>query len=216
MRKDLFLYGRDRVAFKKRNRDQTRQRTGAGSLSGRPGPSAHRRIRDYPYLYDGSREYEEEYLQSYVRSANSIAILALSDGAIVGASTGLPLLDETEEFQRPFLAQGREPRTIFYCGESVLLKEFRGHGVYRRFFAGREEHARSLGGMRECVFCCVQRPVDHALRPRDHVPLDDVWRRFGYEERPDLRTTFHWKDLDQPGETEKPMIFWTKTLERHD
>lgn len=171
-------------------------------------------FRDYPYLYDGSPEYEEQYLQSYVRSEGSVAILALAGGGVVGASTGLPLLDETEEFQRPFLAQGRDLHTIFYCGESVLLKEFRGRGIYQEFFAGREGHARKLGAFTECVFCCVQRPVDHPLRPRDYIPLDEVWRRFGYQERSDLRTRFHWKDVDQAEETEKPMIFWSKTLER--
>lgn len=170
-------------------------------------------FRDYPYLYDGSPEYEEEYLSTYLQSANSIAILALDNGRVVGASTGLPLIEETAEFQAPFLDHGYDLNTVFYCGESVLLKEHRGGGVYRQFFAGRENHARQLGGFDLCTFCCVQRPADHPRRPADYEPLDAIWRHFGYEEQAQLQTRFAWKEIDEAEESSKPMLFWTRRLE---
>lgn len=169
-------------------------------------------FRDYPYLYDGSIEYEENYLQTYLKSADSIVVLARDGGQVVGASTGLPLVDETEEFQRPFIAQGYDPARVFYCAESVLLPDYRGRGIYKQFFSGREGHARKLSRFDYCSFCCVQRPEQHPLRPADYVPLDAVWTRFGYRKQPTLVTHYFWKDVDEQQETEKPMVFWIKDL----
>ena len=32
-------------------------------------------FRDFPYLYDGTVEYEADYLSTYVRSADSLCVL---------------------------------------------------------------------------------------------------------------------------------------------
>lgn len=169
-------------------------------------------FRDFPYLYDGDLAYEMHYLGTYTRSPDSIVVLAEDDGTIVGASTGLPLADETPEFQRPFLAAGLDPATIFYGGESVLLAAYRGRGVYREFFAAREGHARALERFSRMVFCAVVRSPDHPRQPPDYVPLDAVWRRFGYRCRDDLVTTFEWRDLDEAVASAKGMVFWEKAL----
>ncbi len=168
-------------------------------------------FRDFPYLYDGSEAYERRYLQTYLDSPDSIAVLACVDGQVVGAATGLPLAHETREFQRPFLQQGPDPTGLFYCGESVLLPEYRGLGFYRQFFHEREAQARRLG-LTGCTFCAVQRPTAHPLRPAAYQPLDPVWDRFGYRRQPQLQTTYHWKDIDEHDESDKPMVFWLKAL----
>jgi hypothetical protein len=173
-------------------------------------------FRDFPYLYDGSEDYERHYLQTYVDSPDSVIILALDQGHAIGASTGIPMRHETAEFKRPFVEHGYDPDRIFYCGESVLQKAYRGRGVYKRFFTGREGHARTIGGFDLCCFCCVQRPDDHPLRPADYAPLDPVWSKFGYVRHPELTTTYSWKDVDQADETEKPMVFWLKPLSAAD
>jgi hypothetical protein len=169
-------------------------------------------FRDFPYLYDGTAEYEEKYLQTYMKSPESIIILALDGDKVIGASTGLPMEHETDEFQRPFLEHGYDPAKIFYCGESVLLREYRGKGIYKEFFLGREGQARKLGRFDWCSFCCVQRPADHPLRPADYVPLDAVWSKFGYVKHPELRTSYTWKDVNQAEETAHDMIFWMKAI----
>ena len=169
-------------------------------------------FRDFPYLYDGTAEYEEKYLKIYMRSPESIIILALDGDKVIGASTGLPMEHETEEFQKPFLEHGYDPAKIFYCGESVLLKEYRGKGIYKEFFLGREGQARNLGRFDWCSFCCVQRPEDHPLKPADYVPLDAVWNKFGYVKHPELRTSYIWKDVDQAEETAHDMVFWLKSI----
>jgi hypothetical protein len=169
-------------------------------------------FRDFPYLYDGSYEYEEKYLKTYTQSSESVIVLVLDGEKVIGATTGLPMAAETEEFQKPFMEHGFDPEKIFYCGESVLLKEYRGRGVYPRFFAEREGHALALGRFDWSCFCCVQRPEDHPRRPSDYVPLDRIWNKFGYIRHPELATTYSWKDLDEAEESPKPMVFWMKAL----
>jgi GNAT superfamily N-acetyltransferase len=169
-------------------------------------------FRDFPYLYDGTTEYEEKYLKTYTDCAESVVVLVLDGDTVVGATTGLPMDAETPEFQKPFVENGFDPAKIFYCAESVLLPEYRGRGIYPKFFAEREGHARSLGRFDTVTFCCVQRPEDHPLRPADYVPLDRIWTKFGYVKHPELQTSYHWKDVGETEETDKPMVFWLKSL----
>ncbi|MCM2356181.1 MAG: GNAT family N-acetyltransferase, partial [Arenimonas sp.] len=95
-------------------------------------------FRDWPYLYAGDLAYERDYLQAYARSPDSVFVLAFDGDEVVGASTGLPLADDTDQFQRPFREAGRAVDDVFYFGESVLLPAYRGLGLGHRFFDERE------------------------------------------------------------------------------
>lgn len=169
-------------------------------------------FRAFPYLYEGTLDYERDYVAAYARSADSLFVLALDGETVVGASTGIPMGEETRAFRAPFLAGGWDPDRIFYFGESVLLPDWRGRGIGVRFFDEREAHARAEGRFDHCCFCAVERPADHPLRPAGYQPLDDFWRRRGYRHHPELRTTFSWRDIGEAGETEKPMSFWLKEI----
>ncbi len=170
-------------------------------------------FRDFPYLYDGDPGYEREYLRAYVDSEDSVIVIATANEGIVGASTGIPMRDETAAFAAPFAGSPYVADRVFYCGESVLRKAYRGRGLYKKFFERRERHARSLGTFDLCAFCAVERPPEHPLRPQDYVPLDAVWTRFGYRKRPELVAEYAWKDVDREAETLKPLTFWLKPLE---
>ena len=78
---------------------------------------AHLRVevfREFPYLYDGNFEYEKKYLDTYLNSSNSLVILALANNTVIGATTCLPLVDETEVFKQVFLEKGLDINKIFY------------------------------------------------------------------------------------------------------
>lgn len=169
-------------------------------------------FRDFPYLYAGSMAYELEYLATYVRSPRSFLHCVYDCGEMVGATTCIPLGDETAEVQAPFLAAGMDPRDIFYFGESILLGAYRGLGLGHRFFDEREAHARSYGSYAHACFCAVQRPENHPLRPSDYRPLDDFWTKRGYERRPSLQSSFEWQDIDKSASDAKPMVYWMKAL----
>ncbi len=167
-------------------------------------------FRDFPYLYDGTLEYEEKYLQMYIDHPDSVIVLAFDGSKIVGASTAIPMKHETEELKRPFMDHGYNLDDVFYCSESVLNKDYRGLGLGVRFFEEREAHAAELGGFKHLTFCCVERPADHPRRPKDYLPLDKFWNKRGYFKHPELKTTYVWRDLDDIEETAKPMTFWLK------
>ncbi len=169
-------------------------------------------FRDWPYLYDGSLAYEEDYLAKFAAAKGAVCIAAFHGDEIIGASTGSPMLETDPEFADPFRAKGYDVARIFYCGESVLLKEYRGHGLGHAFFDGREAQARRLGGFTHSTFCRVIRPDDHPLKPKDYVPLDGFWRKRGYAPVDGLIASFEWKDIDQPAPTVKQLQFWMRVL----
>ncbi len=168
-------------------------------------------FRDWPYLYEGTFDYEHRYLQSYRDSAGAILVGAFDADRLVGAATGTPMEDHADDFARAFDGTGLALTDIFYCAESVLLPEYRGRGIGHAFFDAREDHARRLG-RKLSAFCGVQRPVDHPARPADYAPLDPFWRKRGYAPMAGVIAAFAWRDVGETDETTKPMQFWSKSL----
>ena len=167
---------------------------------------------DFPYLYDGSLAYEQDYLARFASAPGAICVAAYDGGTIVGASTGAPMAEQASEFGAPFVANGYDIAKLFYCSESVLLKSHRGHGLGHAFFDEREAHARRLGGFTHTTFSSVVRAPDHPLRPPHYQPLDGFWLKRGYAKAEGLVASYAWKDIDQPHETAKQMQFWIKAL----
>lgn len=166
-------------------------------------------FRDFPYLYDSTPGYEETYLQTYLSAPDSLIVLACDGTEVVGASTALPLVQETPEIQAPFQHGEYDPSSMLYLGESVLLPQYRGRGLGHAFFDHREAHAQKLG-LSTTTFCAVYRPDDHPLRPAQYRTLHAFWAARGYVEHPELTTHMTWKDLDQNAQTPKLMRFWVK------
>ncbi|MBY4597333.1 GNAT family N-acetyltransferase [bacterium BD-1] len=171
-------------------------------------------FRDWPYLYAGDLDYERGYLQAYARSPESVFVLAFDGDAVVGASTGLPLVDDTEEFQRPFRDAGRRVDDVFYFGESVLLPEYRGLGLGHRFFDEREAHAAALGRFAWTGFCAVDRDPADPRRPAGHRGNEAFWTKRGYVRQPGLTVHLAWQETGEPAPTEKPLTFWLRPLKK--
>lgn len=168
-------------------------------------------FRAWPYLYDGDLSYERDYLQTYRDSPGAILVGAFDDTRLIGASTGAPMEEHADDFAAAFAGQAIRPEKIFYCAESVLLPAYRGKGIGHAFFEAREAQARELGRS-HVAFCSVVRPEGHPLRPVDYRPLDDFWRKRGYEKLPGAVAYFSWKDIDRPEETDHPLQFWMRAL----
>jgi len=170
-------------------------------------------FREWPYLYEGSLEYERDYLTRYVRCARSMVALVFDGADVVGATTCMPMAEEGPEFQAAFADAGYDLSGILYLGESILLPEYRGRGLGKEFFARREAHAARLGTALT-TFCAVDRAVDDPRRPLDYRPLDELWQKQGYTKRPELKATFEWKEIGEDADSPKTLTFWTKEWTR--
>ncbi|QWN00222.1 GNAT family N-acetyltransferase [Xanthomonas sp. MLO165] len=168
-------------------------------------------FRAWPYLYDGDADYERGYLAAYAASPDSVFVLARDGDAVIGASTGLPLLDDSEAFHAPFRAAGIDPASVFYFGESVLLPDYRGQGIGHAFLDQREAHARALGRFALTAFCAVERAENDPRKPADHRPNDVFWRKRGYAPQADMRVQLAWAEL-QHGEIDHSLRVWTRPL----
>ena len=168
-------------------------------------------FREFPYLYDGTLEYERRYLARYAGSPHGVIVLAVDGDAVVGASTALPAAHHSDEIAPALARGGLDLATVFYFGESVLEPAYRGRGLGGVFFAEREQQARAHG-YRFAAFCAVERPADHAARPFDYRPPGGLWQRHGFVRRADLVGEMSWRDRGDIDETAKPMVFWIKEL----
>lgn len=168
-------------------------------------------FRDWPYLYDGDPAYEREYLDAYATSPDSVFVLAFDGDAVVGASTGLPLADDSAEFRAPFDAAGFDAARVFYFGESVLLPAYRGRGLGHAFFDAREARARELG-FGTAAFCAVERSADDPRRPAGHRDNDAFWIKRGYARQDDLFCRLDWQETGAAAAQTHELRFWLREL----
>lgn len=167
---------------------------------------------DWPYLYQGSLDYERDYLAAYAATPDAICVIARAGDEVVGASTGLPLLDDGPAFRRPFEDAGIDPAQVFYFGESVLLPAYRGQGVGHAFFDAREAHARGLQRFALTAFCAVDRAADDPRRPVGHRDNDAFWHKRGYVRQAGMTMQLAWEEAGQ-GNVLHPLTFWIRRME---
>ena len=173
-------------------------------------------FRDWPYLYDGTLDYETKYLAAFARAKDAVVVAAYDAGIIVGAATAAPLAGHTSEFVPLFADAGIDPDRVFYCGESVLLAQYRGHGLGHAFFDHREAKARRSTGAKgrytHTAFCGVIRDSGDPRAPTGYRPLDGFWRKRGYLPVPGLFGSYSWREIGAAHESEKAMQFWMRPL----
>ena len=166
-------------------------------------------FRDFPYLYEGSREYERKYLQAYVAQPLGFCFTVWDKGQLVGATTSLPLSHESPEVRQPFTDAGFDASQIDYFGESILLQDYRGQGIGHRFFDEREKFALE-NGFTITAFCSVIRAEDHPLKPANYRSNEAFWAKRGYVRHPELTCTMSWPDIGSAISTPKQLEFYLK------
>ena len=168
-------------------------------------------FREWPYLYDGSLDYEQRYLRDFLDDPDAALIIARDGDEIVGAATASAMAGQDAAVRRPFEQRGMDISALFYFGESVLLADYRGHGLGHAFFDAREAAALEAGATAAC-FCGVVRPADHPLRPAGAREHADFWTKRGYAPIEGLTAAYDWQDIDQSSESPHLMQFWYRAL----
>jgi GNAT superfamily N-acetyltransferase len=168
-------------------------------------------FRAWPYLYAGDEAYEARYVRAYADSANAVVVGCFDGETLVGAATAAPMEDHAQEFAQPLAERGYALSDILYCGESVLLPEYRGRGVGHAFFDAREAHGLALGRRFSC-FCGVIRDPDDPRRPAGYAPLDTFWRKRGYEKLEGVTASYPWKEIGAEAESDHSMQVWMRHL----
>jgi len=164
---------------------------------------------EYPYLYDGSEDYEAEYIREFAEAPGAALVAAFDGDRVVGAATASPMWAQKREFRQPFEERGIDTNRLFYFGESVLLPEYRGRGVGHAFFDHREAAARAAGANMAC-FAAVIREEDHPAKPAGYRPLDEFWRKRGYGRIDGLITRLSWKEHGDEAERENSLQYWMR------
>lgn len=168
-------------------------------------------FRDWPYLYDGSLDYERDYLQTYRDSPGALLVGAFDGDRLVGASTSTPMEDHAEGFGAALAGVGLALDQILYGAESVVLPPYRGIGLGHRFIDLREDHARAIGRS-HVAFCSVCRRADDPRKPADARTNDVFWQGHGYAPLPGVLARFDWKDVGEDTESTKELQFWMRDI----
>lgn len=164
-------------------------------------------FKEFPYLYEGSLEYEAGYLQTYFK-AKSVQVLLLFDGdKVVGFSNSISLAEESDEFKKPFLDQGLKLEDYLYIGEVMFNADYRQKGIARQIMDHHATRAKELG-TKQC-FITVDRPDDHPARPTDYQPTDPLWIHFGFN-KADFTMKMKWQQVDTHKEEENTLNIWVK------
>ncbi|MFI4997463.1 MAG: GNAT family N-acetyltransferase [Hyphomicrobiales bacterium] len=169
-------------------------------------------FREWPYLYEGTLDYEAGYIERFARLKDGVIVVASDAGEAVGAATASPMQGQNADVTAPFLERGYELSKLFYFGESVLKRAYRGRGIGHMFFDRREAAARMAPGVEQATFSGVVRSRDDPRRDPVYRPLDDFWRKRGYAPVEGLVGHYSWTDIGDAEKTRKPMQFWMRKL----
>ena len=169
-------------------------------------------FKEWPYLYDGSADYEQNYLKKFGAAKDALIVVARDGKKIVGVSTASPLLGHADAFAEAFIGIGYDPKHVFYFGESVLLPEYRGQGIGHAFFDEREKHARSFGTYKIAAFSSVVRDKHDPRAPEGYFALDPFWIKRGYTKAEGVVASLGWKESGEAEEITHQMQFWIKKL----
>ncbi len=169
-------------------------------------------FKKFPYLYQGSYEEEKAFLEHFFTSKKSLHLIVFNkEHEVVGISCSLPLSEEVQEVQEPFIKKGLDVTQYWYISEFIIEPEYRGQGLLRCFVTEHEKHAKAHNAA-HMTFITIQRPIDHPLRPRNYRSLDQVWRHFGYEKMQDMHVKWEYLQIDSQKTEETTMDIWSKKI----
>jgi ribosomal protein S18 acetylase RimI-like enzyme len=169
---------------------------------------------EFPYLYKGNFEYEQEYFLEFSRHPCSYVEVLLLENKVIGIATGTPLKSDSnilKESADLFFANNHSPEDYFYIGEVILAPNFRGHGLATLLLKNAEEFGRSKGYSRFTLATIVREKNDPRT-PDNYRSTDSVWIKNSYL-RTDLVFKYSWPTImpnKKVAVMDNEMVFWIK------
>jgi hypothetical protein len=128
----------------------------------------------WPYLYEGDLAYEARYLREFVAAQDAVLVAAYEGPRIVGVATASPMSAQSGAIRQPLERAGLDTSRLFYFGESVLLKSYRGRGSGTPSSTGARPMRAGAGPRLPC-----SRRSSVPRRTRPGPPLTRRWSPSG-------------------------------------
>lgn len=169
----------------------------------------------YPYLYKGSGELEQEYLEWFCSLPLSVAAIAYENETPVGFLTGVALSDFDAHFKesiKHFEAAGLNPYAYYYMAECIVLPEHRGKRLSQKLLQALELHAYQQGYHAYCFATEIH--TTHPLEPSNYDHMHDYCYQLGYHPS-EITITFDWPTIQRDGtivQQDHLLTYWLKSL----
>lgn len=161
--------------------------------------------REYPYLYEGTEEEYMPFIEYYSYSQNGIACILFDNDKPIGVAIGMPMNEMREKYKQPLLNYYTETDfdSLFYLGEFLLLKEYRGQGFSKQMYLELEQQVRKTGFSSKIFFCEID----------NYRSLDKFWSKLGFKLCGNLSFTVYWRNVSELEDSPHNMIYLMKSLQ---
>lgn len=176
-------------------------------------------FKQFPYLYVGSNDLENDYYGQYPENPDTLFTLAyVPDDSTewAGILIGTPLLavyTKGEAMQNMCKQAGIIVEDYYYIGEVITRKQFRNRGIATNLFNIMEQNIKQLGYKHAC-FITVERELDHPLRPKDYKSPASLFQKLGYV-KTEQRALYNWPTIQSDGsikDFDNIVALWIKEL----
>ncbi|MCG8332269.1 MAG: GNAT family N-acetyltransferase [Chitinophagales bacterium] len=167
-------------------------------------------FREFPYLYDGDKDYEKHYLKKFIGTEDSLIAIAFDENSVIGALTGLPLKLEEQTIYQAWIQKGDSIDKVYYFSEALIFKAYRRQGIGKALFTIAESWVSSTNQFETYTLATVIRANNHPKRPQGYTSSDAFWLKLDYKKTDDIICTISWKEVGEETESSKPLLFWSK------
>jgi hypothetical protein len=139
--------------------------------------------RNYPYLYEGNLTDEETYLSMYAKSKDSLLVIAKNGDDVVGAVTGIPMLETKKENKWLYTQKQTPDEHIFYLGELVLSQDYQNSTLQEMLYLQLENAVKGLEKYSILAVCEIERSPEALSLQRFFGQAEDLLNSLSYTRR---------------------------------
>jgi hypothetical protein len=178
-------------------------------------------FKEFPYLYSPTLQEDKEYFSWYAKHEKGMLVTAQHENDLAGFITGIPMnyLATMDFFHGPEISAQFKKNNIdidnyYYCGEIIVLPDFRENHICSKMFAEFESQVKAWGYEGICLITS-DRENDHPLKPVNYLDSRLIWAHYGFTQSSIIIKNVQPTVIDTYGtvqELENGFIFWIKTF----